>query len=447
MGMAQSVSLPSGMLESLGQYKEALKEIKKELRDAEREGRRQQKGGGTVSRETAGRLDTARGSRARLEDAIVAQKVANRSGGGTSIGASVGAGYAGSALNKMYSPGDAKLFGSIQKATGYITDKISGRLSYKAVSTLANISEKGMKFASKRLGGAGIAGWNEKLVNSYELSASISRKIGGRFDNEKAFSHAVRHAGGFTDLMQSAVKRIGGLVTVGVAIGTAINDVRAGRIGMDSARAESIIGTEKMYGDILGSVGFGGTASRNYTDIKKATQGVGKSHADALVNSGIYRYLKTKLYGGDKEAIALEDKITQNSLRRTMTGLQHGSRFSEQMSDEWIMKNMKTKFNAKMWENMGLQNKVANSISAFFGSDRFLDYYIFSDGLTATRNKVLEELKIERESKWNEEEKNAAKLWNNRMDTTRALARADEHERTNAITSFQNDRLTRGLTW
>ena len=445
--MSQSVSLPSGMLESLGKYKEALKETKREMRELEREARRMQKGGGTVSREVAGRLEAARGSRARLEDAIVQQKAKRRSGIGTAAAYTAG-GFIGASAALT----DAQF---TQKVTS--TLKRIASVSGPRVGTAAvDVTVMGLKGAFRaseyfKPHTTAAKAWRAARLNEM-------RKLGSRMRPDihkintagrEAFDKSIGSEVGF---LKSTGKRLAGLVSIGVTIGSAINDIRAGRIGIDRARAESTIGTEKMYSDILGSVGFGGTAARNFTDIKKSTQGVGKSHADALVYSGIYTYLKTKLYGGNKEAIALEDRVTAASVRRTMMGIQYGNRFSGQMDADWIKDKLGGKYREKMWEKMGWQNKIFNSIAnhSWWTDEKdvaFSDYYIFSDSKTHTENQVLEEIRTEREGKWQKEQDDKIKLFNNTFDVTRAIQRADAHERTNAITAFNNDRLTRGLTW
>lgn len=72
--MNQSAPLSKELLETLGDYTEALKGVKTELKDLEKEARRIEKKGGVVSGDLKDRLAASRGASNRLEQKVAAQK-------------------------------------------------------------------------------------------------------------------------------------------------------------------------------------------------------------------------------------------------------------------------------------------------------------------------------------------------------------------------------------
>ena len=452
MGMSESVNLPSGMLESLGKYKEALKETKREMRELEREARRMQKGGGTVSREVAGKLEATRGTRARLEDAIIADKVARRgSGMGTATSMAVGGvgGVGGSLGTSAFLSKSRTILDTAQKLGGIGGMNFAARQLIKGVRTAGKAASI-FSHISPRMQSANEAKKIKKYMtirNALPKKASLERSLMNQKAAKVGFKHTGLSIAEAVGSMKSSFLRFAGGVGIYTAAGAAVYAYRSGTIAVDQARAESMIGTQKMFLDSFSKSAYGGSLHKNMEYVKGISEARGKRAAAKFLKASFYRNFKSALLGGDKEAIALEDKVTQSTLQRNLMGIKYGKRFSEQMSGEWIEKNMKATYKQKMWEKMGFQNKLFNNIAWYFGDDTFRDYYIFSDGIQNTDSEVKEEIRTEREAKFDKDVEEAKAKFNNMYETDRALQRSDAHQRTLAITSFQQDRLQRSLTW
>jgi len=468
MGMSQSVSLPSGMLESLGKYKEALKETKREMRELEREARRMQKGGGTVSREVAGRLETARGSRARLEDAIVAQKVAKRSG----YGAAVAGGFiGGSAISQFKAfpkaSGGMSLFAAL-KASSWVTKGkpvISKRMPDFQKDDYVSLSDY-------------IARSNKRIFQRQAIRAM--KKVGLP---AKEIYRGISKTGG---AIASSIGPLAMAAGVGTGIGLGIRETigGAGTTKKYMAEAKSAIGTDAFYKSLSDQISSSGESSNTFITLKAISDKAGKIARRKYLRStltgsismlgALYRqntWARNTFESFEPlESIAFGDKVIENTMKREMKSKKYGRRYDEHISFDTLKDTRGSEYTARISEEIGWGTKWWNGVLRVFkfGPDPIVEITngdieiarsLYRQPSYAWKNipglreveraqeAVKQKWLTERDGTYNKEYVDVQAIRDSLVDVRKARERMDEHERSNAITAFNNDRLTRGLTW
>ena len=477
MGMSQSVNLPSGMLESLGKYKEALKETKREMRELEREARRMQKGGGTVSREVAGRLETARGSRARLEDAIVQQKVVKRSSMGTATSMAVG-GVAGGASASV----------AISKFS-----RIPSFVSNNGIFPFLGLLDMRVR---KRKNRKGLSNENEYIrrhegkyqdINTLtDFMGSSNRRMAKRLLVRMLGKNKTRTLLETSGALTSSIAPLTLAAAVGSGIGLGIRETigGAGATKKYMAEAKSAIGTDAFYKSLSDQISSSGESSNTFITLKAISDKAGKIARRKYLRSTLTGSISMlgalhkkdtwarEMYESFEplESIAFGDKVIENTMKREMKSKKYGRRYDEHISFDRLKETRPNEYIARVGEEIGFGTKMWTGLIRAFGPTSGEIQLAMSGNAHSTKNAhkratavwenipglseveraqeaVKQKWLTERDGTYNKEFLDVQAVRDNLMDVRKARERMDEHERSNAITAFNNDRLTRGLTW
>jgi len=468
-GMGQSYNLPSGMMEALGQYKTALKGAKAELRDLERQARKASKTG-SISPEMSKDLEFARNRRNMLEDIVAQQKVIKKPGprGGNSSEARMEGG--GTSIQELLSlQGIMKLGGGIAKRFEK-WGKSAARANFVGLRReLGTLQQLGVGSDVKDM----IA--TQQAMGNFRGARQLRQMQMQKMAAERAFyrrSATIRKINYVTSgraMKDLAATRfsIGGSSTTLGAAGVAAGVGLAAGIGVkavmdyvaESRRAEgkSAVGTESMLLDFERSLSLGGIGDVGSQAMIKEARQAGelanrKRFQERTQPGKIFEYL----FGRSSDAIAYQDKMIENSLKRQMQVNRYGENIRRLVDEDWIKKNQRTKVRDVMLKELNDANYALNYLGHWSGAiegDKYLDFTnFFTFGFTGNdvedaEHKALEQVKMSNIKKYHQAIKDEQKAWSDRKNTDFAIQRIDAHERQSAVTAFERDRLTRGLTW
>lgn len=400
--MSQSVALPREMLEALGEYKEALKDVKGELKGLEKEAKRIEKSGGLVPDDMKRQIESARGERNRLEDRINQQKAQKQN-------------------QRQLRQARGSLRRAFTDPSGFVLDRGLDRLSRTAIG--------------RKLEGYAAAA-------TAKVGSMLSKQVVGK-----------NFLGGAT------VGGIAGAASLGAGIGVAVIAAANERNRFRQRGAEGAAQTEEVLTGIISGAAIGGSLAANFDQIQAQARSEGAAAKKAIDNAGVYSKLKSLIYGGTSAGQDIEDKIIQQSARRAEKIGRYGAGYGDAVDISNIKRKRRMQYRKKMYEEMGYINYAANTAFEMFSGDtgtEFVDAtsmisHAFGLGITgdikSAEVRVNEAMKEVASAKWEEDKKVRQADWNDTSNIRFALERADAHERQNAITAFNTDKLQRGLTW
>lgn len=481
-GMSQSFSLPEGMNEALQNYKEALKEAKAELRNIEREAIRTQKSGGAISPTLAGRLDTARTNRDRLENLAMQQRTQYSGQIGSIDDRSRGK----SKPEEMNEFLRTLMSGSVGGYVSYIKSrKIFSESAISSAQQLAN--DPKIRETVKQQMISGNMGFGHRVMKEVGLSARSLGLSQEEMFTVGGFSKAAAHAAA-TKSAEAAVlatAKISPRAAIGMAQGIMATSNAIGAISpiissaaSAGARSLPLIGT--TYAAITAARGIfdtkerldaakfaseGSTADmwRNFfltsTQLPEV-QDETRREADKYASKMKEKYIKSNwgsrasvaIYGSDQGAIALEDRSRQHYINKQNAIRMYGPAIKNLLEN--VDKDRRTQIRAGAYKHMGTMNWINNKIWDKISGDENAQLSEYGIGFTEVQNAInLSKMEVEESllKTWDTDIVEEIKLFNNNLTNggqlTYALKRIDAHERTNAIEAYNKDILTRGLIW
>jgi len=386
------------MLEALGQYKDALKDVKSELKDLEKEAKAIEKKGGIVPQGLKDKLASGRGERNRLEDMLQAQKATKAD--------------------------ERRLRQTRSRIRRAFTDPI-GTATDAGLNALANTP----------MGRRAIA-----------HAGRLASRLGSR-------------------LAQPAFLGISGgaILTGGAAVAGAVKLYADAKIAQEKFRArgaEGLAQTEGVFAGLGKEAAFGGATASNLQQIIASSRADAIAARKAVDNASITNIVKTMIIGGTNAGQDMEDKVAQSQARRTIKAQRMGSGYGDSIDVSNIRRKRSQQYRNEMYNEMGYINTTINKTLDMGGSTstEFVDatgWYLTlltlgqyrPNEITSVEAVVSEKMKNMGEAKWEESRKAELSKWNDTASLEAAIIRADAHEAQNAVTAFQTDQLTRGLTW
>lgn len=481
-GMSNSYNLPSGMMEALGDYKAALKSTKEELKQVEKEARQASKKGLDLS-DKERRLSALRQQRSSLEEAVRQSK-----GGGRGRNLSPFAGNQ-TELRKQ-GMGDgisiqefATLQGFMRAGRGVaqrglttIQDLVAKRYNKHIMSDFDQTITS--KYSDLAYGGKGFtykvgdmmtpqqramhhvaifrknrANRKIRAINDFISGKSIKNLLNRRIISAKNTGLAGKVFG------SSTLGSIGGAATVGVAAGYAIKTAMETIADRRRMEGESKVGTESMILDFVRSTGTGsgGVMDIGASAIVARARMQGEQ-ADRL------RYAQRTaagkiwedIFGRSASAIKHQDKMIEDSIKRQKYVHKYGDAVYNLVSAQWIEKNQRTKMREEMRKELNFINYGLSTYGQWAGLFNDDEFYDFTNAVTLglagedvndARFKAQMEIANQNIAGRDRRIKELQNAWNDTASVNYALQRIDAHERQTAITAFEKDRLTRGLTW
>jgi len=422
MPLSQSNKLPSEILEALGRYQDALKSVRSELKGAENDAKRLGKTG-AVPASTQGRIDSIRARKERLENRVGQQ--------------SDFAFTSGDAVRSLKSPEAA--FGYTKAAaTSFVAAKASEFAKRRYVNMV--LDRASGKFSELAM----------ETIKETPAAELIAYEAGARLRSVVGPKAAMRLISGGA-IAGKAMAAAAAPVAIGAAAAYVGTSIYQGQTDIRQKRAEGTIKTAEYLFDVFNSVPPGGAFEQNIAEINARAVSQSNNHVAKLMNTSYYRQIKSLVLGGDSEALDLQDEIQQATVKRIMNTQKFGNEYGRYMDENFIKKTQKVKIRTMMDKEIGYLNTIANNVRRYYGmgEDEYIDVWrrIGLSEIDDVEAKVMESIKKENKGKWREEYKRAREFFFNRANANKALERRDLHDRQSAISAFNTDMLTRGLTW
>lgn len=406
-GMSQSVALPREMLEALGDYRGALKDVKSELKDLEKEAKRIEKQGGVISPGLRSQIESARGARSRLEDRVMEQKIARSNQRKL-------AQYKGEIASAFYAPGSYLSGLAMRSFLGTATGRAAQRAALKA--------------------------------QAY---------AGAKLAKARTFSYAGRSL---------SISR-GAMLSTGAAVAGTVQAYYSVKTEREKMRARGFAGagkTEEFLTGTIKNLGYGDVMAQDFGAITALAKSEAAAAKEVINKGSLLNYAKTLMFGDTQAGQDMEDKLIQNSIRRSAKARRYGSGYADAIDVENIKRKRKFQYDVEMFKEMGFIDYVVNRVATTVGARDRGEYVAVGhhvikaitfgalrpgSSIAKAEIAVNEKMTALNAQKWEQERADNIRAWNETETLDAARKRAFAHERSNAVTQYEADRLTRGLVW
>ena len=417
---AKSISLPSAMLEALNDYRSALKDTKAEIKELERDAKRAEKAGlGVDSQAQARRLML--GARAnRLED-IVKRQRADSTAAREAINSSI--------LGRR---------GIVGQVGGMALQR-ANMVRESLISASGSLRAKGMGRAADVLGrAAGAAGRGTEALTQAMASKGFAAAAGAASIFAATAYIAKKGADVYKDMLVKRREGAAGQARVADTINAFAISAAHGTSSQAISNYYNAVRTAEATGQRVG-------ATASLTD-----------RFMAITNSG---YTQT--------ANELSTKLAEVAAARQANILRYGAAYEQATALDEVQRRRSAQIMDARKKNYGF---VSNSVSAALryagiiekddvitGADalsKLLGTYSPAAMLVKWAYSGEEEAEmlateagfVDAEGKkWIDERSSLANAWN--TQTQYALQRARAHARNSATQAYQEDMMTRALTW
>jgi len=467
MVMSQSVNLPSQILESLGNVTQALRQAKRELKDAERGTKQRLRETGVVSSEDKNRLDTLRSRKNHLE-VLASQQKSGRRGPGSMSGD--GSGFRQLTSSIGLPPAIGNVLDTGANFTKNVYEKYrTQKETNKALKTISYGTSMDRAIAAKHI----ISPVSASIEHGVNTIRNGLQKTGAQLTQRLA---TVPGMSGIASLLTPGMLAAAGAVGATLAVGAAAHKFAQFRSDQRRTAAESQAGTEDFFFKAINRAGVNNL--EDYTRFRKIAEDEARAAGASIDSffSSPLNAIKSMIGGsyqtpsgewlprGSRDRIKFEDKIREATYRRQKTAQRFGEAFTRAVDRDTVLNNNRAKFNVEVQSRMGTLNYIANQVyksvvgvnNSPLGAVNRLGFsvlgyeppdFIFSDDI---QEKVVEELTSRQEALWaTDAVADINKWYNGAIDlaSTTAISRKDQHERELLNDSLYQDYYSRGLIW
>ncbi|MCK5610834.1 hypothetical protein KAR91_53670, partial [Candidatus Pacearchaeota archaeon] len=349
-GMQKTAGIPPEMMESLGLYKEGVKEARKDIKELEKEAKRIQKKGGLIPDELKERLGVKRKEVERLEDRIDRQK-----------------------QEKRRTKDFQRRFGDVERMAKDPLGTAKRLLMQKAATSKLGMSVKNSLI--KRFGVSSLSGAAGKAASALAAPLAIG--------------------------------------AAGILVARQIWDIQTEGARLDNLRAQGEAQTQEVLLGMIQQSAGGGIAASSFENIEKRSRQEANRARRVLTDRGLTTKMKSWWYGNTEKGQTLEDKLIKNEVRREINRIKFGAGYGEAI-DAYKNKQFDTMTRRNLYEQKATWiNHSGNMIAEILSGTRNADYvdfsYAFSPfqwaGITSTskeqiEEEINEELKKKHEEAW-----------------------------------------------
>ena len=386
------IQLPPALANILGDYKDALKTEKDNIKELEKIAKGEEKSSGSVSKDTADKLKKSRQTKNALEEQIAKDKIEKDK-------------------NRKFS-----------QALGGARDAVNDPANY-----------------AKRL--------IENSITQSKGGKLIAKKVE---DVRSAISKSMNKTGAL------GVKRSTGLGISAAAIGGALyaanflkkTQTKKFAYLKEKDKTESLMLKESM------TAVHGGYLANVLGEIRSAADTIGELAYSEYLNS--MRWSEPGEFTHEYDARKYAEEMKQAKINQLVRNIKYGSRYEEFSKLENIYKRnpggTKQRFRNTLSKTQMLASSIPDAVIYWIlGNNQ--QYTSPSNPLgwstwtaeEVRRFRFAEEERLGKQSL--EERERSEQGYNNLNRLERAVDRADTHERANAVLGMQQDEYTRGLVW